>query len=335
MKQKIISAIANSSKPLALITAYEVSGSSPCQIGAMLALFDDGSTLGTVGGGAVEAKALELAQECLLQKTSDILTVDMLGKNPNDAEMICGGSVKFWIEYLDDFTNFKQIACILETGNMAVRIGEIKACGKTISVINNNEKIPDLNPIEESFFDKENDLFYHLIAPLEKLLILGGGYVGKAIADYAVSLGFEITIADSRDEFINPNRYHSSINCLKGNLAEIIANFNLGQTSYVVVVSPSHLTDLECAKALMTKEYCYAGLMGSRRKVKMIFEELKKLGFSDNKIESLNAPIGLDIGAVTPEEIALAILAEIVAVKRKSNNLEAFFKMNQIKLQKV
>ncbi|MGD9637542.1 MAG: XdhC family protein [Alphaproteobacteria bacterium] len=346
MKQKIFYQIASSKQPVTLITAYAVSGSTPCQSGSMLAVFNDGSRVGTVGGGLVEAKAIELAQNCLKQKTSDVLTVDMLGQNTSEEEMICGGTVKLWVEYIEDVSPFKLIIQNLDNGDLVVRIGKISFKGQTKAIINANKEVVfgsleqvDYEAVSETISLNKNTLkdniFYQFIAPCEKLLILGGGHVGRALANIAANLGFETTVADFRAEFANSSLYPENVTCIKGELAETIDNFNLSANSYVVVVSPSHITDLDCARALMKKNYRYAGLMGSRRKVKMIFDTLEQEGFDRYKIETINAPIGLDVGAVSPEEIAVSILAEIISVRRNSAHLETFQQMKKERRQKA
>jgi xanthine dehydrogenase accessory factor len=168
-----------------------------------------------------------------------------------------------------------------------------------------------------------NDGFlYSPIEPPEKLLILGGGHVGLAVAEVAIRLSFDITIADPRPEYSDPARFPSTVDCRKADFVEAIESFPQGDASYVVVVSPGHLGDLECARALINRDYRYVGIIGSRRKCRMLIETIIGEGAVREKAEALRMPIGLDIGALTPEEIAIAIAAELIAVRHSSPALE-------------
>jgi xanthine dehydrogenase accessory factor len=159
---------------------------------------------------------------------------------------------------------------------------------------------------------------YDPVEPLDRLLILGGGHVGQALARFAAELEFQVCIGDSRPEFVDPARFPSGTELRLGKFSEIVDGFRFGASTYAVVVSPSHASDLECARAILKREYRYAGFIGSKRKTRMILEQAIADGFPPEKVLALRAPIGADIGAETPAEIAVAILAEMIAVRRNS-----------------
>jgi xanthine dehydrogenase accessory factor len=146
--------------------------------------------------------------------------------------------------------------------------------------------------------------------------------VGLAVAEVAIRLSFDVTVADPRPEYSDPARFPSRVDCRKADFVEAIESFPQGEASYVVVVSPGHLGDLACARALIKRNYRYVGIIGSRRKCRMLIETIIGEGAEREKAEALRMPIGLDIGALTPEEIAIAIAAELIAVRHDSPSLE-------------
>jgi xanthine dehydrogenase accessory factor len=165
--------------------------------------------------------------------------------------------------------------------------------------------------------------FYDPVLPPERLLVLGGGHVGRAVAAFAVGLDFKVTIADDRPGFADPGRLPSDVEVLQGAYADLIGRFPFGPSTYVLVVTPGHLSDLDCARAVLKREYRYLGIIGSRRKVRMVMERLVAEGHDPRRVEALFSPVGIDIGAETPQEIAVSILAEMVAVRHDSPALAA------------
>ena len=147
--------------------------------------------------------------------------------------------------------------------------------------------------------------------------------MGKAVARFAEGLEFKVTIADDRPQFADPGRFSGGVEVLEGRFADVIERFPFGPSTYALVVTPGHLSDLDCMRAIMRREYRYAGLIGSKRKVRMIFEQLIAEGFDRSRVEAVYSPVGLDIGAETPEEIAVSILAEMIAVRHESPALAA------------
>jgi xanthine dehydrogenase accessory factor len=139
--------------------------------------------------------------------------------------------------------------------------------------------------------------------------------VGAALAEGAVRLGFKVTVADDRPEFAAPGRFGPEVATMAGGYSETIAAFPADPASYAVILTRGHLFDLESCRAILKREWRYAGLIGSKRKVGMIRGQLAEDGYPAERIASLHSPIGLDIGAETPEEIAISILAEMIGVR--------------------
>jgi xanthine dehydrogenase accessory factor len=323
--------VSSSTGPLALVTVAKVSGSAPRHEGSRMAVRPDGTIIGTVGGGKPEARASQEALTCLASGVNATLSVDMTGAEATGADLICGGVAEMWIELVEDRSLYAAAAAAIERGESVViassaRSGCIAVVGEDGSLLAGSARGLDEEALsrgrESGLVQFGADaLLYSPVEPPDLLLILGGGHVGLALARASIGLSFRTTVADPRPEFADPSRFPPEVKCLRAGFAEAIEGFRFGPSTYVVIVSPGHLGDLECARAVLSKEYRYAGFIGSRRKSRMLIEELVAEGFDREKAEALRAPIGLDIGAETPEEIAVAIVAEIIAVRRNAPSM--------------
>jgi xanthine dehydrogenase accessory factor len=153
------------------------------------------------------------------------------------------------------------------------------------------------------------------------LIVIGGGHVGLALSKVAPSLGFDVVVQDDRDEYSRPGRFPEGVRAVKASRDYAVSADLLprGRDLYVAVVSRCWETDLAALRAWLAPEAPeakYLGLIGSRRKIRGVFERLRDEGVPEERIRTVHAPIGLEIGAVTPEEIAVSILAELTAVRR-------------------
>lgn len=160
----------------------------------------------------------------------------------------------------------------------------------------------------------ENDVFIDLIAPPMEMVIAGAGHVGQAVAELGAFLGLECIVIDSREEWANAERFPRARKILVGSIAEELQKHPIGLRSYVVIATRGHLEDGEALAAVLRSPAAYIGMIGSRRKKLRIFEMMRAQGFEEHLLERVSAPIGLDIGAETPEEIAVSIIAEVVKV---------------------
>jgi len=147
------------------------------------------------------------------------------------------------------------------------------------------------------------------------LVLAGGGHVSKAISRIAETLGFRIFIIDDREEFSNPDRFPEADKTVVSDYGSAFEKLAIGTNSFIVIATRGHRYDASATAAAMRTPASYVGLLGSRRKTILIFEELFALGFSMEEVQSVRSPIGLSISARTPEEIALSIMAEIVAFR--------------------
>jgi xanthine dehydrogenase accessory factor len=158
-------------------------------------------------------------------------------------------------------------------------------------------------------------LFIKVYIPTEHLIIVGGGHVGQSIAKLAVYLGYSVSVLDSREEVLAPKLFPDGVNLVLGDMVESLKNMDIDQNTYIVIATYAHAHDERALEAVVESNARYIGMIGSRNKVKTCFENLLKRGYKEETLSKVYAPIGLDIGGETPEEIALSIMAEIQAVK--------------------
>src|SRR5262249_28340700 len=153
------------------------------------------------------------------------------------------------------------------------------------------------------------------IEPSPELYIVGAGHVGFHLARIAQEVGVNVHIVDDREKFANADRFPTAAEIVVDDIPAWIARAQLPPHAYAVIVTRGHTNDLEALRALAPRELRYLGLIGSRAKVARIYDELAKGDISAEALARVHAPIGLDIGAVTPQEIAVSILAELISVK--------------------
>lgn len=161
------------------------------------------------------------------------------------------------------------------------------------------------------------EVFIEPIEPSPAVYVFGAGHVGQFVARVAHDAGFRVHVVDDRDKFANRERFPDAAEIIVDDIPTWLANTTIPASAYVVVVTRGHRHDLDALRALAPRELRYLGLIGSRAKVKRIYDVLVEEGSVPlEQLEKVNAPIGLDIGAVTPQEIAVAIVAELIAVRR-------------------
>src|SRR5438874_12682391 len=159
------------------------------------------------------------------------------------------------------------------------------------------------------------DVYIEPIEPSPELYIVGAGHVGFHLGRLAHEVGFRVHVVDDREKFANAERFPAAVEIVVEDIPAWIARANLAAHAYAVIVTRGHTNDLEALRALAPRDLRYLGLIGSRAKVARIFDALTATDIPADHLKRVHAPIGLDIGAVTPQEIAVSILAELIAVK--------------------
>jgi xanthine dehydrogenase accessory factor len=333
--------------PAILAVLLEAEGSTPRGAGTKMAVCADGHAVGTVGGGKIESFAIERARVILAaaetgesEDLAEEYALDLMGNEVRGGEMICGGRVRLLLEKIRDPIPIAEALETLAGGGARVLVFESApggffavlderggiawrrpGAGAGVPISIDRQAALDAIAGRQARLGKSDGRLYDPLLPPDQLLVLGAGHVGRSLAELASRVGFQTTVVDDRPELADTSRFNPSIRALAGDFERHIAEFPFGLSTYAVIVTPDHRADLECLRAVLKRDYRYAGFIGSRRKVRMTLAALKEEGFAPERVDALCAPIGLDIGAQTPEEIAVAILAELIAWRRSSPKL--------------
>jgi xanthine dehydrogenase accessory factor len=344
MSLGILQALLAEPGALVLCTVLRVKGSAPRHAGSKMLVGPQGRLLGSVGGGRGEALALTTCAERLGTGRPSILDIDMQGMEVEGPDMVCGGTSRILVEPLGSRAPYLRAMALLRTGEPVVLVKRL-ATGETALMDAGcawvEGALPGANPAFAGqalasglpVLAEEAGLLYDPLLPEEKLLILGGGHVGCALAALAPGLGFTVTVGDDRSAFLEPRRFPQGVAVLGGTYTDIVARFAFDASTSVVIVTRGHLWDLECVRAVLPRPYRYAGFMGSLRKTRLVLEQVATEGFDPAKVDALRAPIGLELGAETPEELAVAIAAELIAARRKAPCLEAAHRARKARRQ--
>ena len=163
------------------------------------------------------------------------------------------------------------------------------------------------------------EVFFEVLRPEPRLIIAGAGYVAQALARLASALDFRIVVVDDRRDLADPIVFDDKVQLTFGDIPQTIHELEPDESSWIVIVTRGHHLDKDALQAALETNATYIGMIGSPSKVKRIFKDLLKEGFSHERLEQVHAPIGLDLGAETPDEIALSIAAEMVMIRKKAS----------------
>jgi len=155
-------------------------------------------------------------------------------------------------------------------------------------------------------------LFWERIAPQDVLYLFGAGHISTCLAPLAKKIGFRVVVIDDRSEYCNRERFPEADEVIVAPFTEVFNQITITPTSYVAIVTRGHLFDLTVLKSALCYKPAYIGMIGSLRKIKMVFASLAAEGISEERLKEVHAPIGLDLGGETPEEIAISIAAELI-----------------------
>jgi xanthine dehydrogenase accessory factor len=159
-------------------------------------------------------------------------------------------------------------------------------------------------------------VFLDVLSCEARLIVCGAGHIAIPLARFAGEVGFHVSVLDDREDFANTERF-PGCDVIAENFTQALRGLRYGPSTYVVIITRGHEHDVDCLIEVLSKENAYVGLIGSRRRVHFVFDWLEKKGFSSQLLKQVFTPIGIPIGAESPEEIALAIVAELVCVRRK------------------
>ena len=250
--QELVKVISKGERAV-LATIIESHGSAPRKAGAKMLIKEDGSFIGTVGGGGTEHKIRQKVAEVMKSGQPQIVHFDLSGKD-QAIEMICGGRM---------------------------------------------------------------DVFLDPILPPATIYLFGAGHTSQATAEMGKKLGFGITVIDPRPEYNNQERFPNADSLIIEEYGNAFSKLNVDENSYIVIYTIGHVVDEKCLEFAVTTPARYIGMIGSEKKAREVKQRLLQKGVPQQQMDRVHSPIGLEIGAETPEEIAISILAEIIKVRRR------------------
>jgi xanthine dehydrogenase accessory factor len=237
----------------AVATIVNVRGSIPSFKTAKMLVRDDGSILGTIGGGCVEAEVWQAAREVMESEKPRTMTFNLNQDPKYDTGLVCGGTL---------------------------------------------------------------DIFIEPILPPATLYLFGAGHVSLNLCKTVSHVGFDVTVIDDREAYASRERFPEAREVIAEDFDQAMAGLSPNESSYIVIVTRGHRDDMRILRWAVQTPARYIGMIGSKRKTISIFRELTSEGLAPELFERVHAPVGLDLGAVTPEEIAVAITAELIAIRR-------------------
>ncbi|MBF2088086.1 MAG: XdhC family protein [Synechococcales cyanobacterium K44_A2020_017] len=290
-------------EPVAIATVIHTQGSVPREVGAMMAITGD-RTWNTIGGGAGEAAVIEAGRDVLRQGTPQRVTIDLAATAQPGRHGVCGGQMQVWVA---PWVGDEAIALLQSL------ITQLKAGDSVTLAVPLTDTLPHLlmTSLNQSAIAPDGHTFLHVLHPSPTLLIVGAGHVGLALARLAQMIDFQVWLQDDRLDLLQT---------LPPGVTGYEALPALPPASYIALVTRSYHHDLTALRSLLqAPNPRYIGMIGSRARIHRVFQQLEQDGVEGDRLSSIHAPIGLDIGALTPDEIAVSIGAQLIQVRRHSS----------------
>ncbi|MBQ7871471.1 MAG: XdhC family protein [Oscillospiraceae bacterium] len=316
MTERILAALERG-EAVVWCTILASSGSSPRGAGARMAVFADGATCGTVGGGEVERLVTLDALEVLRTGQTHVKAFDLAPAQVASIGMICGGRVTIYYQLLSaaDLPVLRQMRVALqrdENSWLSLRISEGRVEEFRVWTQEEAADLPE-RFCARAVLEPGEPLYY--TEPLNRagrVYIFGGGHVGQALVPVLAGLGFRVTVFDNREELATAAHFPLAEQVIFGDYHRIGEKVRLTENDYAVIMTPAHQADFALLEQVLRQPLRYVGCIGSRRKIARTRELLREAGIPEEAILSVHSPIGLPIGAETPAEIAISIAAELI-----------------------
>ncbi|MFH1976038.1 MAG: XdhC family aldehyde oxidoreductase maturation factor [Pseudomonadota bacterium] len=327
-------------KALVLARIIKSSGSTPRGIGSICFIDEDGVITGTIGGGLLEYKVSAKAKELFHTKVSWIYHFQLSQDESAREGMICGGEVTCYLEPLFPKNKalleiFHSINNLLEKGQSAILLTLIshgidpmdENCRNLVSIdhplISNivalgkgKIKLEEIKrPVLLKCDDSDEYAFVEPIAPAPFVILCGAGHISACVAPLAKMVGFKVIVLDDRREFANRERFPMAERICVGPFVQTLGEISITKSSYIVIVTRGHAFDKAVLKTVLDSDPAYIGMIGSIRKRDALYDALIKEGASQEKLSTVYSPIGTEIDAQTPEEIAVSIVGELIKTR--------------------
>jgi xanthine dehydrogenase accessory factor len=335
----IINGFLKQDKPCVLASIVEHSGSTPRHDGSKMVVDAEGNIRGTIGGSLLEAAAIKTASKAILNRRSALMKFDLDNESVDSKGMICGGKALVLVDYispsLENREFFQKWNDIIRSGvnfffllsvndireafcdvshGMLLRDGTyVGSSSLTQDEISNLRgelhNIPGPLKIQK----KDSMVIVDPITRTKTLYCIGAGHVARPTAQLAAEVGFSVVVIDDRAEFANKDRFPQASEVrIVENYEQAYSPDEIDDDTFIIILTRGHLFDRESLVEALKTKACYIGMMASKKKRDSIYAALREQGFGDADIARVNSPIGLDIEAETPEELAVSIVGELI-----------------------
>jgi xanthine dehydrogenase accessory factor len=332
-------------KPFAVGTVVHTAGSTPQKTGARALFLPGGEILGTLGGGCMEAEARRRGLQLVSGGTPELMELQLDDDFGWDDGLICGGSANILLQPRPAAAaeTLEAVLSLHEARERGVFVlvasGETEALGRCCLVRPGAETVGDpgspelraaIEQAARQFLDEGREeprrlrlrdpeviLYLEPILPLPVCFIAGAGHIGGALCHYAARVGFEVVVVDDRPSLCNPENLPDAAHTIAADIVETVRSWPKTADTYFVIVTRGHRHDAVVLREVIHAPLAYVGMIGSKRKILTIYEEFLAEGLATaEELARVRAPIGLEIGAISVEEIALCIAAELIMVRR-------------------
>lgn len=295
-------------KDTCLVTLVADRGSAPRAAGARMLVGAKGRLVGSIGGGALEKRAEELALTAIAEKCSLLREFSLRAEGSGELSMVCGGEVSVLFQFISH-DNSRWAA-------LAEALAERLRQRKTAWLIHPLDgSAPTLCDEEPSMTDGKS-VFTERVNCGERLVIFGAGHIARALVPLAVTVGFRPVVFDNRPEYAAESFFPGAEQVICAPYEDIAAEIQLTAEDYVVIMTNGHSHDLTVQRQVMDSDaYAYLGVIGSRAKTAVLNKALLEHGIAQEALDAVHTPIGTAIRAVTPEEIAVSIVGELILVR--------------------
>ena len=351
---EIVKALGRNEK-LALATLITRVGSAPRGVGAKYLIKEDGTSLGSIGGGCVEAEVWQGAKEVMRKGKGGILHFELTSEQLAEGGLICGGNIDIFLEPLrGEFLDiFQEVVRMKQKGGSAILAtlisvddafpkGEdskalIKASGERMGFLLDGEELeqkilkereallrekkPRVLVLSSDRKDAPWDRMEVLLEPIlsePTVYIFGAGHISQQLSPLVKRVQFKVVIIDDREIFANRERFPEVDEVIVSEFEKCFDQLNIDDSSYIVTVTRGHLYDGFVLEQALKSNARYIGMIGSKKKIRTLYQNLVEKGIAKDALDRVHAPIGIDINSETPEEIAVSIVAELIKVRGES-----------------
>jgi len=325
-------------------TVIQTKGSTPRKAGSEMLIKSDGKLFGTIGGGCGEGGVIQKAKLCLVDGKIREELADLTEDISMDSEAVCGGTFRVYLEPWQPRP--EHVAMVERLKELAGGSDEVLV-HRIVNADGNPQHLgarvlqradgtpiwPDVSPIAPLPAPPERkphqlkqvgsyEIYTERWIPVPVLVIVGAGHIAEPLEEIGRLTGFETVVIDDRHLFANRERFPKADQVICGPILDVVRQIPLTPHTYVVLVTRGHVLDMDALRVVVERKQplAYLGMIGSARRIKAVFQLMEEQGYPRKLFENVRAPIGLNVGAETPAEIAVCIAAEMISVLRGNGN---------------